>query len=107
MASNKKIGYYGGKNRCLSWNWMSLLRQKIAYIFFGLASLFKFLGKITRSDVTVICDPLTLPGWFVLDGCLIEMVEYKDHKIKGTEWHSYPMPDDWCKQMKEYGRNKK
>ena len=107
MASNKKIGYYGGKNRCLSWNWMSLLRQKIAYIFFGLASLFKFLGKITRSEVTVICDPLTFPGWFVLDGCLIEMVEYKDHKIKGTEWHSYPMPDDWCKQMNEYGRNKK
>jgi len=41
---------------------MSLLRQKIAYIFLGLSSLFKFFGKITRSDGTVICDPLTLPG---------------------------------------------
>ncbi len=41
-----------------------------------------------------------------LDGCLIEMVEYKDHKLKGSEWHSYPMPMDWCRQMNEYGRNK-
>ena len=71
---------------------MSLLRQKIAYIFFGLASLFKFLGKITRSDVTVICDPLTLPGWFVLDGCLIEIVDYKGQKLKGSEWHRITMP---------------
>jgi len=48
------------------------MRYKLAHLCFGLSSLFLGLGKMIRSGPMIVCDCLTLPGWFILDCHLIE-----------------------------------
>jgi len=77
------------------------MRQKIAYICFHLSSLFKLLGKLARSKrKTIVADMLSLPGWFVLDECIIHQTPLKDKKIVGFQWDYWPMPEPWVKEMR-------
>jgi len=42
---------------------------------------------------------LPLPGWFILDECIIHQTPLKDKKLIGFDWHYWPMPDEWVKEM--------
>jgi len=62
------------------------MRRKIAYILFSLSSLFKGLGKlIITKDKTIVVDALTLPGWFIIDNCMIHQVDLRSGKLIGFE----------------------
>lgn len=74
------------------------MRYKLAYLCFGLASCLIGVGKFIRSGPTVVCDCLTLPGWFILDCRLIEQVPLEKGVI-GFEWNTYELPVEYVKQM--------
>ena len=78
------------------------MRHKLAHILFSLSSVCKALGKliITR-EKTIVVDALTLPGWFVLDNCMIHQVMMSSKKLVGFEWHTYSMPAEWCREMEK------
>ena len=76
------------------------MRLKIALILLSISSIFKFFGKLViPKEKTIVCDVLTLPGWFVLDNCIIHQVMMSSKKLIGFEWHTYSMPKEWCQQM--------
>ena len=79
-------------------------RVKIAHLCLFLASLFKFGAKIMLPGIIV--DELTLPGWFILDCCLIKHVALNDAKLKGFELRSWSMPDEWGDDMHKATRGK-
>jgi len=85
-------------------NKMKLFRRKLAYLCFALSSCFRGLGKlIITKESTIVCDALTLPGWFILDEMMIQQLPlFNHHMLKnGFEWRYWPMPDEWCKVMQE------
>jgi hypothetical protein len=82
------------------------MRYKLAYLCFGLSSLFLGLGKMIRSGPMIVCDCLTLPGWFILDCHLIEQVPLKGG-LRGFDWHTYLLPDEYVKQMDKLKRRYK
>jgi len=76
------------------------LRRKISYVCFSISSIFKFLGKVViPKQKTIIVDLLTLPGWFILDNCMIHQIRLRDKKLVGFEWHTYDMPPEWIALM--------
>ena len=78
------------------------LRYNISCFLLWLSSILKSAGKIVRSkDKTIVCDMLTLPGWFVLDSFLIYQEPIFNSKIfkNGFSWKCYKMPDEWNIQM--------
>lgn len=78
--------------------------RKLAKILFSMSSFFKSLGKIVNGK-TIVVDVLTLPGWFIIDECIIHMTPLKDKKIlSGINWEYWPMPDKWCDIMNELKR---
>jgi len=87
---------------------LKLTRRGIAKILFGLSSVCKSLGKyILTKEKTIVCDALSLPGWFILDKCMIYQIPLENEKLVGFEWHTYSMPDEWCDTMdKMSGRGK-
>lgn len=81
------------------------MRHELAYLCFGLSSFFRVLGKMVRSGPTILVDSLSMKGWFIIDCYLIEQVPLGKGItgfLKGFEWHTYPMPDDWVKQVNKY-----
>jgi len=78
------------------------VRLRIARACFALSSLFRFFGKmIITKEKSIVCDALTLPGWFILDEMMIQQVALSDHHMlkNGFEWRYWPMPEEWCRQM--------
>ena len=59
-------------------------------------------GKLVApKEKTIVCDALTLPGWFILDNCMIHQVMMSHKKLIGFEWHTYPMPNEWIAEMEK------
>ena len=42
---------------------------------------------------------LPLPGWFLVHDHIVKVQETND-KVKGMEWKTWPMPDEWFEDMK-------
>jgi hypothetical protein len=83
------------------------MRRKLAYLLFGLSSLCKALGKLViNKEQTIVVDALTLPGWFVLDECIIHQINIGRKGFPGFEWHWWSMPDEWCKEMRRLKHRK-
>jgi len=78
---------------------MKNLRQKAAMVLFWFSSVLKACGKLVIQDRTIVADCLSLPGWFILDECIIHKTPITG-KLIGFEWDYWPMPDDWITQMK-------
>jgi len=79
-----------------------MIRVKLSNLFFGISSLFKALGTLIRTkDKTVLVAILPLPGWFILDECIIHQTPLESKKLIGFDWHYWPMPNDWIKEMQE------
>jgi len=74
------------------------LRNRISKILFALSSIFRACGKFICKDTTILVAVLPLPGWFILDECIIHQTPLYG-KLIGFEWKYWPMPDDWCKEM--------
>jgi len=74
------------------------IRHKIAMVLFWLSSVLKACGKLVIQDRTIVCDCLSLPGWFILDECIIYQTAISG-KLIGFEWTYRPMPEDWCLEM--------
>jgi len=85
---------------------MNTIRQNIAYTCFSISSLFRGLGKmVITKEKSIVVDALTLPGWFILDECIIHHIQGTDGKLKnGFVWHYWPMPDEYCEQMQKLKR---
>ena len=78
------------------------MRRKLSYMCFGLSSFFLGLGKFLRGGKTIICDPLTLSGWFVIDCSLIKQSGLKN----GFQWETWALPETYVKDMDKLKRNK-
>ena len=76
------------------------MRIHLAHLCFALSSVFRFFGKmIITKEKSIVCDALTLPGWFILDEMMIQQVAFNNTKLIGFEWKCWPMPEQWCEQM--------
>jgi hypothetical protein len=77
------------------------MRQRAAYLMFGLSSLCKALGKliITR-ERRIIVDALTLPGWFIVDDRIVCVAGIPG----GFEWRYWQMPNNYIEQLDEMKR---
>ena len=83
------------------------MRTKAAYIILGFSSLLKALAKLViQKDRTIIVESLTMPGWFIIDEQLIHHIKRKTKGFPGFEWRCWPMPDEYCEQMKTLKRSK-
>lgn len=78
------------------------MRFKIACTCLTVASLFKFAAKMMMPGIIVESFPL--PGWFIVDLCIIKHSVFNDAKIKGFEWRSWGMPDEYCNDMRKVMR---
>jgi len=78
---------------------MKNLRQKAAMVLFWFSSVLKVCGKMVIQDRTIVADCLSLPGWFILDEMIIHQTPITG-KLIGFEWTYWPMPEDWCREMK-------
>ena len=73
-----------------------MIRRKLAYFCFFLSSVFKSLGKyVLTKEKTILVDALSLPGWFILDNCIIYCTMLK----KGFQWEYWTLPDQWIINM--------
>jgi hypothetical protein len=74
---------------------------KTARICLWIAGWFRFLGKLAiPKKKTVVVDILTLPGWFILDECIVHQVPLESDLLgNGFQWDYWPMPEDWCKEL--------
>ena len=78
-----------------------MIRHKIAYTLFGLSSLCKALAKlVVTKERTIVCDALSLPGWFILDECIIHHITVRHKGFPGFEWRYWSMPDEYCRQLR-------
>ena len=57
--------------------------------------LFRGMGKLCRGGKTIVCDPLTLPGWFIMDCHIIKQTGFKN----GFQWETWSMPEQWMQDM--------
>jgi len=66
----------------------------------------KALGKLVISkERTILVGALSLPGWFILDECIIHQAPLEFRCLKnGFEWSIYPMPVEWCEMMQNLKR---
>jgi len=78
---------------------MPALRHKAAMFLFWFSSILKACGKLVIRDRTIVCDCLSLPGWFILDEMLIHQTAISG-KLIGFEWMYWPMPELWITEMK-------
>lgn len=81
------------------------MRYKLACACLSMASLFKFAAKIIAPGIIVEAFPI--PGWFIVDRCIIKHVVINDQRIKGFEWRTWGMPDEWCKDMEKLKKAKR
>jgi len=66
------------------------------HFFLWISSFFKYLA-LKSSKIPLICDALSIPGWFVMHEHIIHMTVLKNGKLSnGTQWDCYEMPDEWC-----------
>jgi hypothetical protein len=57
---------------------------------------------------TTILATLPLDGWVIMDNVLMKIVKTdSDLLSSGIEWHSYPMPDEWCADLIKYYKDQK
>ena len=83
------------------------MRTQAAKIIFGLSSLLKALAKlVVQKDRTIIVESLTMLGWFIIDEQIIHQIKRKTKGFPGFEWRCWPMPDEYCKQMRTLKRSK-
>ena len=71
-----------------------MMKYKLAYLFLGLSSWFKFMGKMTLSR-GIVCDVLTLPGYFIIDCHIIKQTGMKN----GFQWETWLLFDQYIKDM--------
>jgi len=82
-------------------------RTKLSNFCFGISSLFKGLGILFRTkDKTILVAVLPLPGWFILDECIIHQMPLKNKKLIGFDWYYWPMPDEWIMEMQKQKRKR-
>jgi len=82
---------------------IKLLRRKAAMVLFWLSSVLKACGKLMMSNRTIVCDCLSLPGWFILDECIIHQTAVSG-KLIGFEWTYWPMPELWIIELNKLKR---
>ena len=81
------------------------MRRRIAYFCFFLSSVFKGLGKfVITKEKTILVDALSLPGWFIIDNCLIYQSNFNDGKLLGFQWETFTLPDQWITQLNNLKR---
>ena len=84
------------------------MRYKLAFLLFRLSHLINYLGiALTKkgklsSNVT---DTLSLPGWFIINDCLVELVMLPNGKL-GFDWCSWRMPAEWRSKTNELKQQK-
>ena len=79
------------------------MRHKLAYLLFGLSSLFKGLGKavITKENMIVV-DMLTLPGYFIVDCHLMKNTKLEN----GFQRETWRLPDQYIEDMNKLRRKR-
>lgn len=63
------------------------------------------IPKIMISDV--IIDVLSIPNWFIVDFCIVNEIAINDGMVKGFEWRTWRMPNEYCKDMEKLKKEKR
>jgi len=71
-----------------------VMKYRIACLFLGLSSWFKFIGK-AMVPKGIVCDVLTLPGYFILDCHIIKQTGLKN----GFQWETWLLFDQYIDDM--------
>ena len=71
---------------------------KIARLLFVLSSMLKAAGKLILPQ-GILCDCLSLPGWFIIDGMIIHQTPITGNLV-GFQWDYWPMPEIELKKLK-------
>ncbi len=75
----------------------------ISNVLLTISSYIKSLGSYIRTkEKTILVETLPLPGWFIIDDCIIFQEDYEGCGIKGFSWKTFSMPDEWVKYMDEF-----
>jgi len=78
------------------------IKTRIVHWLMALSSCLKACSKMLLPNC-VVCDCLTLPGWFILDECIIHQTPIVG-KLVGFQWDYWPMPEPWIVEMNKLKR---
>ena len=78
------------------------MRRKLSHMLLAASSWLKACSKKLLPK-GVVCDCLTLPGWFILDEMIIHQTPIAG-KLIGFQWDYWPMPEPWIIEMRKLKR---